>query len=105
MISRLSELLRLSLEESHAQRVPLSRELQFLECYLAIQQIRFQDRLTVTLDIAFAPLSVPEYGQSRGGGLTGEARAVAMNGGSARGVSEGGAAVDADRSRGSGQGA
>lgn len=52
MISRLSDLLRLSLEESRAQRVPLSREIQFLECYLAIQQIRFQDRLTVTLDIA-----------------------------------------------------
>jgi LytS/YehU family sensor histidine kinase len=52
MISRLSDLLRLSLEESRAQRVPLSRELQFLECYLAIQQVRFQDRLTVTLDIA-----------------------------------------------------
>jgi two-component system, LytTR family, sensor kinase len=52
MISRLSDLLRLSLEESQAQRVPLSRELQFLECYLAIQKIRFQDRLAVKLDIA-----------------------------------------------------
>ncbi len=51
MISRLSDLLRLSLEESRAERVPLSRELQFLECYLAIQQIRFQDRLTVKLDV------------------------------------------------------
>ena len=50
MISRLSDLLRLSLEESRAQCVPLSRELQFLECYLAIQHIRFQDRLTVRLD-------------------------------------------------------
>jgi two-component system, LytTR family, sensor kinase len=51
MISRLSDLLRLSLEESRTQRGPLSRELQFLESYLAIQKVRFQDRLTVTLDI------------------------------------------------------
>lgn len=51
MISRLSDLLRLSLEESSGLRVPLQRELQFLECYLAIQQIRFQDRLVVKLDI------------------------------------------------------
>ena len=51
MISRLSDLLRLSLEESSTLSVPLQRELQFLECYLAIQKIRFQDRLVVKLDI------------------------------------------------------
>lgn len=52
MIARLSDFLRLTLEERHRQRVPLSRELQFLECYLAIQKVRFQDRLTTHLDIA-----------------------------------------------------
>lgn len=51
MIARLSDLLRFCLDENHALRVPLQRELQFLECYLAIQQIRFQDRLFVQLDI------------------------------------------------------
>jgi two-component system LytT family sensor kinase len=52
MISRLSDLLRLSLEENCALRVSLGQEIQFLESYLAIQRIRFQDRLIVKLDIA-----------------------------------------------------
>jgi hypothetical protein len=52
MIARLSDFLRLTLEERHAPQVPLSRELQFLECYLGIQQVRFQDRLTTLLDVA-----------------------------------------------------
>jgi sensor histidine kinase YesM len=52
MISRLSDLLRISLEENHALQVSLARELQFLECYLAIQKVRFQDRLIVKLEIA-----------------------------------------------------
>jgi two-component system LytT family sensor kinase len=52
MIARLSDFLRLTLEERHAQQVSLSREMQFLECYLGIQQVRFQDRLVTHLDIA-----------------------------------------------------
>jgi two-component system, LytTR family, sensor kinase len=52
MIARLSDFLRLTLEERHAQQVPLSREMQFLECYLGIQQVRFQDRLVTHLDVA-----------------------------------------------------
>ena len=52
MIARLSDFLRLTLEERHAPQVPLSRELQFLECYLGIQQVRFQDRLATQLDVA-----------------------------------------------------
>lgn len=51
MISRLSDLLRLTLEESHLQFVSLPRELELLNCYLGIQQIRFQDRLVVQLHI------------------------------------------------------
>lgn len=51
MIARLSDFLRLTLEERHAQQVPLSREMQFLESYLGIQQVRFQDRLVTQLDI------------------------------------------------------
>jgi two-component system LytT family sensor kinase len=56
MIARLSDLLRLTLEEHHAPQVPLSRELQFLRCYLDIQQVRFQDRLTTHLDVAIDTL-------------------------------------------------
>ncbi len=51
MIARLADFLRLTLEERHAQQVPLTRELQFLECYLAIQQVRFQDRLGVQWEV------------------------------------------------------
>ena len=52
MIARLSDFLRLTLEERHAPQVPLSRELEFLACYLGIQQVRFQDRLSTELDVA-----------------------------------------------------
>ncbi|HKT27198.1 sensor histidine kinase [Dyella sp.] len=51
MIARLSDFLRLTLEERHAQQVPLSREMQFLESYLGIQQVRFQDRLVTHVDV------------------------------------------------------
>lgn len=49
MISRLSHLLRLSLENDAAQEVALSNELEFLEQYVEIQRMRFHDRLTVTI--------------------------------------------------------
>ena len=52
MVSGLSELLRLSLRNASEQEVPLSREIELLEHYVDIQQIRFRDRLTVTLEVA-----------------------------------------------------
>jgi two-component system, LytTR family, sensor kinase len=51
MIARLSELLRLSLENTGTQEVTLRTELEFLERYLEIEQIRFDDRLQVRFDI------------------------------------------------------
>jgi len=51
MIARLSELLRLTLENAGQQEVPLRQELDALERYLEIEQIRFQDRLTVKISI------------------------------------------------------
>ena len=51
MIARLSELLRLSLENTGLQEVPLRTELEFVERYLEIEQIRFDDRLQVRFDI------------------------------------------------------
>ena len=51
MVTGLSELLRLSLRNAGEQEVPLERELEVLRHYLNIQQIRFQDRLAVELDI------------------------------------------------------
>jgi two-component system LytT family sensor kinase len=47
MLDRLSDLLRLSLEDVDTQEVPLWRELEFLRLYLSIEQVRFQDRLRV----------------------------------------------------------
>jgi sensor histidine kinase YesM len=51
MIARLGDFLRLTLDNSGAQEVTLQQELEFLRCYLEIEQVRFHDRLTVTMQI------------------------------------------------------
>jgi LytS/YehU family sensor histidine kinase len=51
MISRLSDLLRLTFDRSGAPRIPLQEELEFLQKYLEIEQTRFHDRLSVRFDI------------------------------------------------------
>jgi len=51
MIHGLSELIRMALRTSALQEVPLSRELEVLWHYTAIQQIRFGDRLTVDIQV------------------------------------------------------
>jgi two-component system LytT family sensor kinase len=51
MIERLSDLLRLSLENVGVQEVSLKDELDFLSKYLEIEQTRFRDRLTVVFDV------------------------------------------------------
>jgi len=51
MISHLGDFLRMTLESSGAQSVPFSVELEFLKRYLAIEQVRFQDRLKIAMDI------------------------------------------------------
>jgi len=51
MIVRLGELLRLTLEISNDQEVPLQQELEFLRRYVEIEQIRFGDLLQVKMDI------------------------------------------------------
>src|SRR5262245_714312 len=47
MIAQLSDLLRMSLDGMAEPEIPLQRELAFVERYLAIQQVRFRDRLAV----------------------------------------------------------
>jgi ligand-binding sensor domain-containing protein/two-component sensor histidine kinase len=47
MIARLSEFLRLTLESAGEQEVTLRRELEYLNRYIQIEQLRFGDRLTV----------------------------------------------------------
>jgi LytS/YehU family sensor histidine kinase len=51
MIVRLSEMLRLSLDNSGAQEVSLDQEIRFLNLYLDIERMRFAERLTVTMNI------------------------------------------------------
>ena len=51
MIARLGDFLRLTLENSGTQEVTLQKELEFLQCYLEIERIRFQDRLTTRMEI------------------------------------------------------
>jgi hypothetical protein len=52
MLARLSELLRITLEDDGAQEVPLRKELEFNRRYLELEQIRLGDRLTMTFEIA-----------------------------------------------------
>lgn len=58
MVARLSELLRLALEKSDVQQIPLRDELDFVQQYLEIQRVRFGDRLDVSLDVAPETLDV-----------------------------------------------
>jgi signal transduction histidine kinase len=51
MISRLGDFLRLTLENAGAQEVTLQQELEFLNGYLEIERIRFQDRLTTLVKV------------------------------------------------------
>jgi len=52
MIEHLGDLLRLSLENKDKHEVPLMEEMDFLEHYLAIQRIRFGDRLRFETNLA-----------------------------------------------------
>jgi signal transduction histidine kinase len=52
MMTRLGDLLRMSLESAGTQITTFSRELEFVNCYLEIEKLRFAEKLTVTLDIS-----------------------------------------------------
>jgi two-component system, LytTR family, sensor kinase len=51
MLAKLSDLLRMALDQPGVQEVPLKDELDFLETYLEIEQARFGSRLSVRFDI------------------------------------------------------
>lgn len=59
MLLRLSDLLRVTLDQAGEADVPLKQELEFLETYLEIERIRFEDRLQVRLDIEPETLDIP----------------------------------------------
>jgi two-component system, LytTR family, sensor kinase len=64
MLARLSDLLRWVLDDDESQEVPLRRELEHLQLYLAIEQVRFPDRLQVdvTADAIALDAAVPHMG-------------------------------------------
>jgi two-component system, LytTR family, sensor kinase len=51
MITRLGDFLRLTLENSGSMEVTLQQEIEFLNGYLEIERIRFQDRLTTEIKV------------------------------------------------------
>jgi sensor histidine kinase YesM len=51
MLVLFSEFLRMTLEETGSQEVPLEKELLFIERYLEVEKVRFQDKLNVVFDI------------------------------------------------------
>lgn len=50
MLTRLSDLLRLTLDRANVQEVPLKDELDFVRQYIEIQLLRLGDRLRVSID-------------------------------------------------------
>ena len=56
MLTNLSELLRRTLAVWQTQEVPLRLEIEFINLYLDIQRVRFQDRLTV--EISLSPVTL-----------------------------------------------
>jgi LytS/YehU family sensor histidine kinase len=51
MIVRLGDFLRLTLENSGSMEVTLRQEIEFLNGYLEIERVRFQDRLTTDIHV------------------------------------------------------
>lgn len=51
MMDRLGDLLRMALDSSNVQEVPLKEELEMLRTYLDIEQMRFGDRLDVAIRV------------------------------------------------------
>jgi two-component system, LytTR family, sensor kinase len=52
MLLRLSQLLRITLDEVGNHQIPLSREFDLLDLYVGIQRVRFSERLTVEIHAA-----------------------------------------------------
>jgi sensor histidine kinase YesM len=55
-LTHLNVLLKTTLSQGTPEKIPLARELEFIENYLAIEQIRFADRLKVETKVTSAAL-------------------------------------------------
>jgi hypothetical protein len=58
MLARLGDFLRHALESSHSPWIDVATELTGLEAYLAVQQTRFSDRLSIAIDASPDSLGV-----------------------------------------------
>jgi two-component system LytT family sensor kinase len=52
MLERLSSLLRITLAKGEAQRIPLQEEMEVIQLYVSIQQLRFGDRVRHSIHVA-----------------------------------------------------
>ena len=58
MLQRLSHFLRYSLEDNSIETIPLSQDIDALRLYVAIEEVRFSDRLEVNYDIGPETLGI-----------------------------------------------
>lgn len=58
-VTALGNMLRSSMYSNQQETIPLEKELKIVEDYLALEQIRFEDRLVVVYDVAPETLSNP----------------------------------------------
>ena len=63
MMTRLSDLLRRSLETNARQEISLGEEMEILGCYLEIEKVRFEERLDISIDLETEALAarVPAF--------------------------------------------
>ncbi len=52
LLARLSGLLRTTLDSAGSEEVTVRQEMEFIERYVEIQKMRFEDRLTVVTDVS-----------------------------------------------------
>jgi len=52
MLTRLGELLRTALRQNAAPEIPLDAEIALTKSYIAVEKVRFSDRLSVLFDVA-----------------------------------------------------
>ena len=62
MVGKLSDFLRASVKRDAQTNIPLTEELQYIETYLAIESVRFGDRLNVVFEKDFtADMVIPPF--------------------------------------------
>lgn len=57
MIAQLGELLRFAMEKIELPELPFEQELEFVQCYLNIERVRFGEKLDVAIEVEPAALS------------------------------------------------